>query len=70
MTVNHGGALKKEYFLSYIKLVWAARACCLAHAKDLTLELFFKNNKKLYGKDTYKSFMDAYEELTKSDAVQ
>ncbi|WP_180955368.1 hypothetical protein [Peribacillus deserti] len=52
MTVNHGGALKKEYFLSYIKLVWASRSCCLAQAKDLTMQIFFKNNKELYGKDT------------------
>ncbi|WP_245602175.1 hypothetical protein [Peribacillus kribbensis] len=63
MTVNHGGALKKEYFLSYIRLVWSARACCLDQARDLTMELFFKNNKNLYGDYTYKSFLDAYEEL-------
>jgi hypothetical protein len=64
MTVNHGGRLSKEYFLSYIKLVSNSRNCSIATAKEITLELFFKQDINRFGKDTYKSFLDAFQELT------
>jgi hypothetical protein len=46
MTVNHGGSLGKEYFLSYINLIKISRNCTLEQARNLTLELFF--NKALF----------------------
>lgn len=64
MIVNHGGNLPKEYFSAYIKLVMNSRNCSIESAKDITMELFFKNDKNRFGKDTYQSFEDAFRELT------
>jgi hypothetical protein len=66
MTVNHAGSLKKEYFLSYINLVKISRNCSLHQAKELTIEMFFKNNIDHYGKQTYERFLDAYKQLSKT----
>jgi hypothetical protein len=63
MTVNHGGSLGKEYFLSYINLIKISRNCTLEQAKNLTLELFFRNNINQFGKDTYNRFLEAYQDL-------
>jgi hypothetical protein len=63
MTVNHGGSLKKEYFLSYLNLIKTTRNCTLEQAKNLTLELFFHNDINQYGKETYNRFLDAYHDL-------
>lgn len=64
MTVNHASTLKKDYFLAYIKLVLSSRNCTLDKARDLTIELFFRNNPKQYGSQTYNHFLEAYKELT------
>jgi hypothetical protein len=66
LTVNHAGTLKKEYFLSYINLVMISRNCSLQQAKELTIELFFKNNIGQYGKQTHERFLDAYKQLSKT----
>lgn len=63
LVVNHGGNLSKEYFLAYIKLVKNSRNCSIETAKDLTMKLFFKNDKNRFGKDTFQSFEDAFHEL-------
>ncbi|SFB20460.1 MULTISPECIES: hypothetical protein [unclassified Bacillus (in: firmicutes)] len=65
MTVNHGGALSKEYFLAYLNLIIISRQFSLEQAQSLTMELFFRHNPDMYGKDTYKSFLEAGKELTK-----
>ncbi|MCM3691012.1 hypothetical protein [Neobacillus niacini] len=65
MTVNHAGTLKKEYFLSYINLVMISRNCSLQQAKDITMNLFFQNDPRRYGNQTYERFLDAYHQLTK-----
>lgn len=65
MTVNHAGTLKKEYFLSYIKLVMISRNCSLQQAKDITINLFFHNDSLRYGNQTYERFLDAYNQLAK-----
>jgi hypothetical protein len=65
MTVNHGGSLGMNYFLSYINLILVSRNCSLKQARDLTMELFFKNNIDQYGKETYERFLEAYKELEK-----
>ncbi|MBM7660012.1 hypothetical protein JOC85_000779 [Bacillus mesophilus] len=63
MTVNHAGALKKEYFIAYLKLVLNARECTIEEAKDITFNLFFRQNKEIYGEETYKQFLLAYQDL-------
>jgi hypothetical protein len=63
MTVNHGGTLGRNYFLSYMNLIVISRNCSLKQARDLAMQLFFKNNIDLYGKETYERFIEAYEEL-------
>lgn len=63
MTVNHASTLKKEYFHSYITLIMISRNCSLELAKDVAMELFFKNNIEHYGKQTYEQFLVAYNEL-------
>jgi hypothetical protein len=68
MTVNHGGSLGKNYFLSYINLILISRNCSLKQARDLVLQLFFKNNIDQYGKETYERFMEAYIELEQKEA--
>jgi hypothetical protein len=68
MTVNHGGSLGKNYFLSYINLILISRNCSLKQARDLVMQLFFKNNIDQYGKETYERFMEAYIELEQKEA--
>jgi hypothetical protein len=63
MTVNHGGSLGKEYFLSCINLIKISRNCTLEQAKNLTLEMFFRNNINQFGKDTYNRFLETYQDL-------
>jgi hypothetical protein len=67
MTVNHGGTLKKEYFLSYLKLVISFRHCSVIEAKDLAFELFFKNDKDAFGNETYTNFLKAVAELSNEE---
>lgn len=63
MTVNHGGSLGRNYFLSYINLILISRNCSLKQARDLAMQLFFRNNIDQYGQETYYRFIEAYEEL-------
>lgn len=63
MTVNHASTLRKDYFLAYLRLVLNSRNCTLERARDLTIALFFRNNPKQYGDQTYCHFLKAYEEL-------
>jgi hypothetical protein len=68
MTVNHGGSLGKNYFLSYLNLILISRNCSLKQARDLAMQLFFKNNINQYGQKTYERFMEAYRELEQKEA--
>jgi hypothetical protein len=63
MTVNHGGSLGKEYFLSYINLIKISRNCTLEEARILAMEIFFHNNIDQYGRVTYNRFLEAYQDL-------
>ncbi|MGM0845328.1 MAG: hypothetical protein ACQEUT_10150 [Bacillota bacterium] len=60
MTVNHGGTLGKEYFISYLSLVMNSRGCSPQQAKEITLSQFFKGSPEIYGHDTYNAFIEAY----------
>ncbi|MBT2696587.1 hypothetical protein J7E79_04010 [Bacillus sp. ISL-40] len=64
MTVNHAGALKKEYFLSYLNLIKLSRDCTIEQAKEIAMELFFHYNIEEYGLQTYQQFLAAFHELT------
>jgi hypothetical protein len=64
MTVNHAGALKKKYFLSYLNLIRLSRNCTIEQAKELAMELFFHYNIEEYGLQTYQQFLAAFHELT------
>ncbi|PAE40071.1 hypothetical protein [Bacillus sp. 7884-1] len=63
MTVNHAGALKKEYFLSYLNLIKISRNCTIEQAKEIAIEVFFHYNVEEYGSQTYLRFLEAYHEL-------
>jgi hypothetical protein len=64
MTVNHAGALRKEYFLSYLNLIKLSRDCTIEQAKEIAMELFFHYNVDEYGFQTYQQFLAAFHELT------
>lgn len=68
MTVNHGGALGKDYFLSYLNLIKLSRNCNTEQAKNITMELFFHNNIDQYGRETYNRFLDAYFDLKNQES--
>lgn len=65
MTINHAGALKKEYFISYIKLIMNAFGCSVEEAKDKTFERLFRLREIEMGKETYEQFILAYRDLIK-----
>lgn len=44
-----------------------SRNCSLQQAKELTIELFFKNNSEQYGKQTYERFIEAFKQLSKTE---
>ncbi|UOE53711.1 hypothetical protein LIT38_16465 [Bacillus sp. CMF12] len=63
MTINHAGALKKEYFISYMKLLMNAFGCSVEEAKDRTFERLFRLRESEMGKETYTQFLLAYRDL-------
>ncbi|EDL66110.1 hypothetical protein [Bacillus sp. SG-1] len=60
MTVNHGGTLGKEYFISYLSLIMNSRGCSAEEAHDIAFHLFFKGNEDAFGQKTYQEFLTAY----------
>ncbi|WHY32406.1 hypothetical protein QNH44_15395 [Cytobacillus firmus] len=65
MTINHAGALKKEYFISYMKLIMNAFGCSVEEAKDKTFERLFRLREIEMGQETYEQFFLAYRDLIK-----
>lgn len=63
MTINHAGALKKEYFISYMKLIRNAFGCSVEEAKDKTFERLFRLRESEMGQETYTQFLLAYRDL-------
>lgn len=63
MTINHAGSLKKEYFISYMKLIMNAFGCSVEEAKDKTFERLFRLQEIEMGQETYEQFILAYREL-------
>ncbi|MCJ8007162.1 hypothetical protein ACFFF5_06610 [Lederbergia wuyishanensis] len=63
MVINHGGSLKKEYFISYMKLIMNAFGCTVEEAKDKTFERLFRFQENEMGQQTYNQFLLAYQEI-------
>ncbi|MBT2756807.1 hypothetical protein J7E71_12680 [Mesobacillus foraminis] len=63
MVINHAGALKKEYFLSYMKLIMNAYGCTVEEAKEQTFKRLFRLQENEMGTETYGQFLLAYEDL-------
>ncbi|WP_342598282.1 hypothetical protein MHB48_11915 [Psychrobacillus sp. FSL H8-0483] len=61
MTVNNGGKLSTEYFVSYLKLIMNARNCSLETASTIMFDQFFKGNKDTFGAYSYRNFLKAFE---------
>lgn len=66
MVINHGGALKKDYFISYLRLIMNVKICNVDVAREVAFQKLFKNNKETLGKESYQQFVLAYEEISKS----
>jgi hypothetical protein len=65
MTINHAGALKKEYFIAYMNLIMNAFECSVEEAKDRTFERLFRLRESEMGQETYAQFLLAYRDLIK-----
>ncbi|EJV61726.1 hypothetical protein BWGOE4_18840 [Bacillus mycoides] len=63
MIINHAGNLKKDYFLSYMRLIMNARQCNVEDAKDYIFQSMFGLQDNSLGEKTYQNFLDAYQEL-------
>jgi len=63
MIYKNASKLKKEYFISYIKLAMNAQGLNIAEAKNITFERLFDLNPEKYGTETYQNFLNACKEL-------
>lgn len=63
MVINHAGALRKEYFIAYMKLIMNAFECPIEQARDLTFERLFRLKEDYLGNESYQQFLLAYEEI-------
>lgn len=63
MMINHAGALRKEYFIAYMKLLMNAFECSAQQARNLTFERLFRSKEDYLGNQSYKVFLEAYEEI-------
>jgi hypothetical protein len=63
MTINHAGTLRKDYFVSYMKLIMNACGCSIEEAKDRTFERLFRLKENEMGQETFTQFLLAYQEL-------
>lgn len=66
-TVNHGGNLPKEYFISYLKLVMTSRELTVEEAKEFTFENFFKGDYNHFGPNTFQQFILAFNKLSHNE---
>ncbi|WP_124222100.1 hypothetical protein [Aquisalibacillus elongatus] len=63
MVINQSGNLRKDYFVSYMKLLMNTMNCTVDEAKAITFLRIFDNNKHHLGDFSYQEFSKAYEEL-------
>ncbi|MET3697492.1 hypothetical protein SAMN05877753_10688 [Bacillus oleivorans] len=63
MVINRAGSLRKEYFISYIKLIMNAYSYQVEEAKELVFQHLFGLQEDRLGHETYQQFLQAYREL-------
>lgn len=66
MVINSAGSLRREYFISYMKLIMNTKQCSVNEAKKVTFERLFRNNSQSLGVFSYQQFLQAVEELIES----
>lgn len=64
MIINKGGALREEYFISYLQLVKNSLNCSNDEAYNITFLRLFKNNSDSLGKRSYDTFQRAYNQFS------
>ncbi|MDA1763057.1 hypothetical protein PDK32_22655 [Bacillus cereus] len=67
MIINNAGNLKKDYFLSYMRLIMNARQYNVEDAKDYIFQSMFGLQYNSLGEKTYQNFLDAYQELKQTN---
>ncbi|MDI2585843.1 hypothetical protein OR571_01535 [Psychrobacillus sp. NEAU-3TGS] len=70
MTVNNSANLSKEYFISYLKLVMESRSYSLEQAQTYMFNNFFRKSNDIYGKDSYRNFLQSIEVLKEERVSQ
>ncbi|SDM99529.1 hypothetical protein SAMN04488137_2972 [Fictibacillus solisalsi] len=65
MIVNRGGALGKDYFVSYLRLIMNARNCSVMDAHEVAMDIFFHGDNTRFGISTFEQFQSAFHELSK-----
>jgi hypothetical protein len=63
VTVNHSSVLSVDYFEAYFKLVVSSRNYDIEEANKFMTQNYFKGDLLIYGKETYQSFVTAYQNL-------
>ncbi|QGH32826.1 hypothetical protein GI584_01610 [Gracilibacillus salitolerans] len=63
MIIKNAATLKKDYFISYMKLIMNTMKCSIHQAKEMTFDRLFKNDPERLGTTSYQEFLIAYEEL-------
>jgi hypothetical protein len=61
--INKGGALREEYFISYLQLVKNSLNCSNIEAYIITFSRLFKNDSDSLGEKSYDAFQRAYNQF-------
>lgn len=61
MTVNRSSVLSVEYFEAYLQLVSTSKEVGWEEAGEYMKEHFFRGDSQLYGQQTARNFLMAYE---------
>jgi hypothetical protein len=63
MVLNRGGALTKDYFVAYLKLIMNTKECPIAEAKEIAFHRLFRGNRDTLGLESYERFLLAFDSL-------
>ena len=66
MVINRAGSLRKDYFISYMKLIMNAYNYQVEEAKELVFQRLFGMREDSLGLETYQQFLQAYRELKRN----
>lgn len=67
MIINHGAALRKAYFISYLHLVKNALDCSNDEAYHITFSRLFNNNADSLGNSSYRTFQEAFNQFDSNE---